>query len=523
MWYTQTMGKKADKPKRTASFVATFEVLAEAAGCRQLEQMRNAYRQLYNATLGDLQRRLRRARTAPEWAAARLLPKDSEERRQAFGRVRQQWGLSAAGAQKTADRFCVGHFQKQTNSRVVQQVAKRAWQATERVMFGKAKRVRFKGREDFTSFGGNDNQTGVVVSVGTGTVRVGKLVLAFAADSGNPYHVHALQHRVKYSRIIKRMINGVSRWYVQMVLEGTPYRDPQHVTQAGERVGLDLGPAKIAVATASDSFQQPFCPGLKQKQAEIRRLQRRLERSRRAANPEHYHPNGTVKKGRKVWRQSTRYRNLRTRLANLERRKSAQRTSLHGQLAHRILTFGNQLHLEQVSYKAWQKWYGKAVGQQAPSGFVTHLIRLAATHGGGASLINTFQTGLSQLCLCGARRKKSLAERTHSCPDCGFTAPRDEWSAFLALHTGCSNGTWVTDLSGVALGLQSHRTLRPGRDHHPGPGAVAVAVVENDKLRAVGPGSTHGVPPAVRGVRTRAGERNLEPPVGDNGCGSGCR
>ena len=61
------MRKKADNPKQpqTPSFVATFELEVDSAGFVELEKRLNAYRQVSNATLGDLVRRLKRAMAAP--------------------------------------------------------------------------------------------------------------------------------------------------------------------------------------------------------------------------------------------------------------------------------------------------------------------------------------------------------------------------------------------------------------------------------------------------------------------------
>ena len=147
-----------------------------------------------------------------------------------------------------------------------------------------------------------------------------------------------------------------------MILEGKPYVDSKkHTTREGVRVGLDFGPSLIAVSTATDSFQVPLSQELDRRQAEIRRLQRRLDRSRRANNPHNYQPNGTVKKGRKRWQQSSRYRRTKQQLKDLERRKVAHRKSLHGRLANRVVRLGNQIHTEKISYRNWQKQFGRSI------------------------------------------------------------------------------------------------------------------------------------------------------------------
>ena len=470
----------------------------------------------------ELARRLKRAKASLEWEAARKLPKGSEERQAAFAEVRKNHGLSVGEAQKIAKGMVEGHVAELTNSRIVQQVAKRAWRAVEKVMYGKAKRVRFKRRDEYHSFETNANDTGIRVGITTGTVGVGKLTFQFKTDGTNPYHVHALQHRVKYARILKRTIKGRSRWYVQMILEGKPYRDPKkHTTRERERVGLDFGPSLIAVSTATDSFQVPLSQELDRRQAEIRRLQRRLDRSRRATNPQNYQPNGTVKKGRKQWKQSSRYRRTTQQLKDLERRKAAHRKSLHGRLANRVVRLGNQIHTEKVAYRGWQKQFGRSISHHAPSAFEGSLTRKAEALGGGTLLINTFQTALSQTCLCGNRKKKSLSERTHTCDVCGFTAPRDEFSASLALHTSWTDGKWLVNLDEARSGIHRHRTLASGLKPISRPCAVGTGLVDLSQMRQRELGSQTGAPPTGGASRATPGKGNLEPsaPSGD---GSGC-
>ena len=497
------MAKENTKTKaKTPTFVAEFELEASSKGFSQLEKINNAYRQIYNATLGELKRNLEKARNSDEWQKARLLAKGSIERQKAFSEIKKHYRLSEGFAQKIAAYHRQGHLEELTNSRVVQQIAKRAFRAIEKVMYGKSKRVRFRRPNEFVSFEGNDNVTGVVVQISTGTVRIGKLDFLYKINKENPYHQHALKHRVKFVRIIKKVINGRARWYVQMVLEGIPYQNPENTTQAGNIVGLDLGPRIIAISTSTESFQQEFCPELDKKVSKIRKLQRKLERSRRHNNPANYDQKGRIKKGRKVWKNSNNYYKFRVELTNLHRKQAQHRKSLQGNLANRILRLGNLIHTEKVSYKAWQKLYGKSISHQAPSAFESILTRKAESLGGGTTKINTYQTALSQHCICAEKEKKTLSQRTHICKKCGFVAPRDVLSAYLALHTSLVNGEWKTDFKKAFSGIQGHRTLSLRQELKPVPGAVYQALVIKEKSAIDGLTSLKRNSPSVGVLRT---------------------
>jgi transposase len=225
---------------------------------------------------------------------------------------------------------------------------------------------------------------------------------------------------------------------VQLVLAGVPYHKPKH--RAGtDTVGLDLGPASIAVVPReAEARLEPLCAELRPDARAMRRLQRRMERQRRAANPEHYDERGRPRKrgkGAPRWKQSRGYQATRRCLAARERRLAAHRKSLHGRLAHQIVTVGHTIITEKLSYKGWQKRYGKSVGLRAPGMLIAHLKRTVASTGGTLHEVPTRSTKLSQFCHgCGAFITKPLSQRWHQCP-CGIgPVQRDLYSAFLAAH-----------------------------------------------------------------------------------------
>jgi hypothetical protein len=59
-----------------------------------------------------------------------------------------------------------------------------------------------------------------------------------------------------------------------------------------------------------------------------------------------------------------------TRIADIKRRQAGHRQSQHGHLGHRIFALGDDIYLEKISYRAFQRRYGKSVGRKAPGSFV---------------------------------------------------------------------------------------------------------------------------------------------------------
>jgi hypothetical protein len=170
----------------------------------------------------------------------------------------------------------------------------------------------------------------------------------------------------------------------------------------------------------------------------LRRLERKLDRQRRANNPDHYDERGRVKKGKKRWHVSHRQRKAQARRREVYRKLAATRKRSHGQLAHRALALGRTFQLERISYRAWQKTFGRSVGRSAPGTFVALLSRLAARAGGQVVELNTRRAKLSQRCHCGVVVKKPLHQRWHDCA-CGVSTQRDLYSAYLARFVNVRN------------------------------------------------------------------------------------
>jgi hypothetical protein len=200
-------------------------------------------------------------------------------------------------------------------------------------------------------------------------------------------------------------------------------------------VGLDLGPSTVAIVPQEGQASLAvFCAPLEDAAKPIRRLQRKMERQRRAANPDNYDEKGRIKRGSPLhWKTSKNYQKTSARKATKERKLAAHRKSLHGKMAHEIVALGNTIQIEKISYKAWQQQFGRSVGKRAPGMFVEHLRRTVASTGGTLLEFSTRMTKFSQFCHgCGKCKKKSLSERVHCC-QCGIgPVQRDLYSAFLA-------------------------------------------------------------------------------------------
>ena len=297
-------------------------------------------------------------------------------------------------------------------------------------MFGLAKKVRFKQKGQFASLEGKTKKQGIR-RTGNAVEWAGLKLTGIITN--DPVVLHGLSSKIKYVRLVRRILNYKTYWFAQLVSEGIPYQKPKNIIKDGT-VGIDLGVSTVAIVGDEETIWSEFVVELTSKQKEVRKLQRKMDRQRRAGNPNNYNANGTVKKGKKYWNNSKHYKKTAAKKREIEREQAAHRKSLHGRLVNRTLELGKNVKTEKVSVKAWQKIFGKSIGFKSPSSFQSELKRKAENAGGTVLMFSTRKTALSQTCLCSAKRKKSLSERVHNCTECGLKMQRDILSAYLSRY-----------------------------------------------------------------------------------------
>lgn len=452
-------------------------------------------------------RRVNLIRQSKDFSKARTLKPSNPERKVLFKRARERYDFSEYALHSYSTSLRQSWIGEHIDSNTAQKLASRAYKAVEKILFGQAKKVRFKGKNQMDSVEGKSNKSGIRWK--GESVEWGGLQLLALITNHDPVILHGLNSKVKYVRLVRRKVSGKNRFYVQLVCEGKPFVKPKNTLGAGN-VGLDLGPSTIAVVSESDAYLKQFASALAFQDKQIRWLQRRMDRSRRATNPSNYNCNGTLKKGKKTWNSSLSYLKLRTAKANKERKLAAHRQSLHGQLVNSILRTGDAIKLEKLSYKAWQKLFGRSVSKRAPGMFVSHLKSKAERAGGNVVEIPTHSTKLSQTCQCGRVKKKAQKEREHKCI-CGVHAQRDLYSALLAKHIEPDTfvlqvSQLLSDWQSAELRLWSQLRGRVSRLEQTGVAAWRTATDTQPAIRGLLP-SSFGRCPEIERVATEVLEK----------------
>jgi putative transposase len=429
---------------QTTSFITELPLVVDSKTEKKLLAKFQAGRQLYNACLHEAMVRMSLVKNSDAYIEAQKLSK-GKAKIAAFKEARLAYRYSEYELHSFATFTAKSGkwIAENVDSNTQQKLATRAFNASEKVLLGRAKKVRFKIPSRFRSLEGKTNKQGIRFK--DNQLVWGKLKITPIIDWLNPVIKHGLDSKIKYVRILWRELKGRRRWYIQLINEGLPYQKPQNYLSNGV-IGLDLNVSNIAFVGDNKAGLLPFAQNVPTFQREIKRLQRQMERSRRNNNSDNYHPNFAAKKGRKIitkkgkpvkgkrqWNNSKTYLKIASLKRELERRKAAYAKSQNRKIVNEILRHGKSIKTENVSVKGWQKRYGKAIGAKSPGFVQSELKRKAESANGSFQKFSTRKTALSQTHLNGERIKKTLSQRVHN-DTSGFVMHRDLFSAYLARY-----------------------------------------------------------------------------------------
>ena len=457
--------KKSNKTKvKTPSFILELPLIVTSSDEQSLNIRFEFARQLYNAVLGEALKRLSLIKQSKQWQYARSLPKNNPDKSDIFKSCADlfkftDYDLQSYGTECKNSCFIREHI----DSHTAQKISSRAFRAAQRYQFRKSGKPRFKSKwKSLNSVESKSNASGIRWR--DNHIEWSRLNLYAMFDKKDKHGVqaHALQSKVKYCRIVRNVIKGKQRFYVQLVLSGFPKIKTKNII-SNDKACIDIGPSTIALVSKQDNiikdaFLKEFCPNAKRLKKYIRKIQRAMDRSKRLSNPDNYNINGTVKKGRLKWSFSNGYIRLKAKLSEMHRILAAYRKTEHGKLANIAISEANIITAEKLSYKSFQKNYGKSIRDKAPGMFMSILRRKAENAGGKVIEFSTKTTKLSQTCQCGNINKKPLSQRWHICPVCGIKAQRDLYSAYLGLFVYQDNDIWNLDIDSA---FKSWSTAEP--------------------------------------------------------------
>ncbi|NRD81118.1 hypothetical protein HPT25_27895 [Bacillus sp. BRMEA1] len=464
---------KKEKP----TFIIELKCKTETWQQHILDTRFELARKLYNATLSNALKQIKKMKESTHFkrnlhlyretksllkktnhkSKQHLLNKQAKNYRNILDSIRLSFGLSEYGlhAYVAKPRQAVADH---IDSLTAQKVASSVWRAVQKVLF-EGKKAHFKKFGTLTSVEGKTNTSGIRFK--SNTVHWNGLVLPVKSRKNDLFvHESLALHRIKYCRLVKKIIRGKSVYYVQLIMDGIPPAKRIHSTGAfrykvspDQRVGIDIGTSTVAVVSETEVILQPLASKVDALDKEKQRLLRKMDRSRRATNPHRFLSDGTVKKGKKEqWVRSQSFLKTLFQLKEVYRKRQAVLKEQHGRLANHVLSLGNEVYLEKMHFQGLakraketkinektgkyqrKKRFGKSIGSYAPSLFVKILKQKLTYQGKELHEVNTITFKASQYNLMdNTYQKKKLHQRWSQIGE--HPVQRDLYSAFLLMNS----------------------------------------------------------------------------------------
>ena len=211
---------------RTPSFVIELGLKTGEDQESALETYFSDARQLFNAVLGTAKKRVRAMKSTEAWKLTAAMPK-GKDRNKRFKEIQKSACLSEYALHDVVkEHRAKGGFTKRIGINEAQKIATRVWQGIERWLLHQGGQPRFKSaKRGLHSVEGKSNKTGLRWKAKTWTLEV--LDLVIKAEAPDAWQKEALLSatdpsgfkRVKYCRLLWRMIRGRMRYFVQLIVD----------------------------------------------------------------------------------------------------------------------------------------------------------------------------------------------------------------------------------------------------------------------------------------------------------------
>ena len=469
-------------------FVLELPLLVEKYQADILNKRYEQLRQLYNYIQGKLLRQYRYYEQTKEFQACKTFKEKKDFFRSHPFHINDILGSNKGLLDITFDEYGINGFveklvQKSVGpgknyadlgftTNILDHLSASIWRAWDRMLYDyQAKHISFKKYGELDSFSSRRKVVRGKVYFSGMELHLDTMELSIKMNGKqgnnakfitlpilhNPkhadYEMMALKgglDSVKVVKVVRRQVRGQYKYYLQMSIEG---EKPQKGRTLGKgNVGIDLGPTTVAVSSENIVSIDKLAAKCDNIQKEITILARKIDRSRRANNPQNFNEDGTIKRGIKlVWNDSKRYKALRRERAELQRKQAAIRKQQHIDRANALLKEGDTFIVENNQISGWtrraketkvnektgknqkKKRFGKSIANHAPSMFITILENKVNSLGGKVVKVDT-QNAASQFDFTdNSFTKHELKERNVTLSN-GDTHQRDMFAAFNLQH-----------------------------------------------------------------------------------------
>ncbi len=442
--------------------VLTLPLLTEPWQEHIIETRFRIMEQLKNALIAKELRKLKNLERTREWKRLMESIRDTKDEKEKNKLFKKRTALLRNAGFSEYDFMdditpMRKHYIEHISNKVAHRSASDVWRAFDKFLFSNGRSVHFHRRGSLDSIANKyPRGDGMSIDNNIFTWKGGRCENSITLKiriqhPSTHYESEMMQKPIKNMRVVRKWVKRRYKYYLQITLQGDPISKNRLIGK--NRVGIDIGTQTIAWSSPTEVRLAELAAGIKRNHAEKTALQRKLDRSRRMANPQNYNPDGTIKRGIKLrWVKTKHYLRMEGRIRELERKNADIRKYEHICMVNHILSLGNEIYIEDMNFKGLQgrvketkldkngryarkKRFGKSLANRAPSMFVTILENKLKTAGGHLYTVNTRTFKASQYDhTADEYKKKTLGQRWNYLKN-GDKIQRDLYAAFLLMNS----------------------------------------------------------------------------------------
>ncbi|MGN8833027.1 hypothetical protein ACTNDZ_10850 [Selenomonas montiformis] len=365
--------------------------------------------------------------------------------------------------------------------------AEDVWHGVEKCLYGNGKALHFAKYGDYPALRAKQTKRGIPVHAKNGELRLklDKTTFGVKLKSNDRFQQDELDSVLKYMQnpdnedmfalnewlntgkivdiyrpcyatLVPKKIRGRYRVFLHLCIEGEAmpkfdrYGNLRHKYGAGT-IGADIGTQTVAYTSETKVGLKNLAErgqSIAKSERQERILYRAMDRFRRATNPQNYNDDGTIKKGKKVWHYSKRYKKLKYRHAELCRKNAENRRFANNEDANYLRSLGDVFITEpknasKLAKKAKKttvnektgkfnkkKRFGKSIKNRCPGYFQAKVQQLFESTGGLYIEVPNNYRASQYDHTADDYIKKKLSQRMFKLTD-GTEVQRDWYSSFL--------------------------------------------------------------------------------------------
>ena len=362
--------------------------------------------------------------------------------------------------------------------------AEDVWRGIEKCLYGNGKTIHFSKYGELSCIRAKQINRGIPMSVKANKIqfKLGKIIFGlqindrFQTDEINAILSYLAEpeitdakavgtlleeaccidtYRPCYATLVPKIIRGKYRVYLHLTIEGKAkpkydkFSNPRHKYGKG-MIGADIGTQTVAYTSNTEVGLKNLSErgnSIQTSERKERLLYRAMDRSRRATNPQNYNDDGTIKKGRKIWKYSNHYKRLKAKHTELCRINAVNRQLAINEDANHLRSLGDTFVTEPKNASKLmkrakgttkntkgklnkKKRFGKSIKNRCPGGFqATVKKKFKATGGIYIEVPGNYKASQYDH-TADDYIKKKLSDRLYKLRD-GTEVQRDWYSSFL--------------------------------------------------------------------------------------------